>query len=278
MTSFRIPMRLLLHYSRINSATQSEYHSDTKPVLDRGYIDDETYIDSNIGAIPERKDKNFRKADRLNFTYALKKRALMRYKEIYGDMLVPSQFVISINSTEFPKEVWKMKLGFICSHIRCRNDHAEYKDELIAIGFDYTSQKYSFDQIKIALLRYQELHGNMLVPKMFTIPMDSTDYLEEFHGMNLGDCVCKLRNSNSYADKKEELIALGFDFSSQLKHTYDDIEEALIKYKELHGDMLVPWKYVIPMDSTDYTVEVRINDYMYVCMYVYVYIYIYAYI
>eukprot|EP00596_Hydrurales_sp_CCMP1899_P009538 CAMPEP_0119047356 /NCGR_PEP_ID=MMETSP1177-20130426/52740_1 /TAXON_ID=2985 /ORGANISM="Ochromonas sp, Strain CCMP1899" /LENGTH=167 /DNA_ID=CAMNT_0007021869 /DNA_START=97 /DNA_END=597 /DNA_ORIENTATION=- len=158
IASYLNPMRLLLQYSQICGVKQSECHGDIQPILDQEYIDDKKNIDSNNGAMTETPQvkKDFRTADRLNFTYDLKKAALMRYKEIHGDMIVPSLFVISDNSSEFPKEVWKMKLGFIVNHIRCRNDHGDMRDELIALGFDYTSQKYSFDQIKIALIKYQE--------------------------------------------------------------------------------------------------------------------------
>jgi hypothetical protein len=293
IASYSNPRRLF-QFSQICSVKQSEYHSDMKPILDKGYVDDNNNVDSNNGVITEtpKEKKNFRTADRLNFTYDLKKLALMRYKEIHGDMIVPSLFVISDDSSEFPKEVWKMKLGFIVNHIRWRNDHGDMKDELIALGFDYTSQKYSFDQIKIALIKYQELNGNMIVPKMYVIPMNNL-FMEEFWGMKLGDIVSKIRNSNSYAEKKDELIALGFNYESQLKHTYEDIEKALLKYKELYGDMLVSLKYVIPLDSTDFQEKVCgmklgyiVNNirsgntciytlaqtYIYICIYIYTHI------
>ena len=52
----------------------------------------------------------------LTDVYVLYRDMLMKYKELYGDMLVPSGFVMpSNNSTEWPESMWQCKLYIICS-------------------------------------------------------------------------------------------------------------------------------------------------------------------
>jgi hypothetical protein len=69
------------------------------------------------------------------------KAALVRYDEIYGDMLVPYEFIVPNNSASWPESLWALRLGPLVSHIRNRLDYFEYKDELEALGFDYRPQR-----------------------------------------------------------------------------------------------------------------------------------------
>eukprot|EP00596_Hydrurales_sp_CCMP1899_P009589 CAMPEP_0119035404 /NCGR_PEP_ID=MMETSP1177-20130426/2366_1 /TAXON_ID=2985 /ORGANISM="Ochromonas sp, Strain CCMP1899" /LENGTH=165 /DNA_ID=CAMNT_0006993561 /DNA_START=116 /DNA_END=610 /DNA_ORIENTATION=- len=136
--------RLLLHSSKIESAIQSEYYSpilDTRTQLDRKYVIGKNGIDCKDGSavkVKDEKKKIYRKVGRLK--YDLAKAALLKYKEQYGDMLVPRWFVVPINSLSFPPELWEIKLGHMVNNIRNLNTYSEYKDELKAIGFDYDSQ------------------------------------------------------------------------------------------------------------------------------------------
>jgi hypothetical protein len=70
--------------------------------------------------------------------------------------------------------------------------------------------------IKTALLEYKEVHGHMRVPSSFIVPIDSTDFPEKFWGMKLGINVNNIRFNNAYAEHKDALIALGFDYGRQI--------------------------------------------------------------
>jgi hypothetical protein len=95
-------------------------------------------------------------------------------------MRVPSSFIVPIDSTDFPEEFWKMNLGSSVNNFRYKNAYAEHKHELIALGFVYGSQISKYDFVKSALLEYKEMYGNMLVPASFIVPIDSTNFPEEF--------------------------------------------------------------------------------------------------
>lgn len=59
--------------------------------------------------------------------------ALLAYKSINNDLLVPLDFVIPSNDPQYPQEVWGMKLGFAVSGIRTIDSYAKHKEELLAI-------------------------------------------------------------------------------------------------------------------------------------------------
>jgi hypothetical protein len=112
----------------------------------------------------------------LKYTFDFIKTALLKYIEINNDMLVPRVFIVPVGSLDYPEDVWGMKLGTVVYNIRNDNAYAEKRDELLSLGFDYESQKFSYSLIKIALLQYQRIYGDMLVPQRFIVPDDSTDF------------------------------------------------------------------------------------------------------
>jgi hypothetical protein len=63
-------------------------------------------------------------------------------------------------------------------------------------------REYGFDRIRIALLRYKELHGDLSVRHDFVVPMDSSDWPEETWGMRLENIVRNIRNGRTYTEKQ----------------------------------------------------------------------------
>ena len=148
--------------------------------------------------------------------YRTLKVALLRYKELHGDMLVPSKFKVPDESTVWPASVLGFRLGKCVSGIRGGDIYASRRDELESIGFDYTcSNDRSYQSLKVALLRYKELHGDMLVPRGFKVPDESTVWPASVLGLRLGKSVSHIRAGNSYVSRRDELESMGFDYRSQ---------------------------------------------------------------
>ncbi len=63
----------------------------------------------------------------------------------------------------------------------------------------------------------------MFATQSFIIPTNSSDFPEEFWEMKLGITVNTIRNNNAYADHKDELTALGFDYGSH-NSNYDFVK------------------------------------------------------
>jgi hypothetical protein len=66
--------------------------------------------------------------------------------------------------------------------------------------------------------------------------------------MKLGTLVDSIRRGLSYADRREELSAIGFNFEQQTQSAYgfETVYAALCRFNELEGHMLVPRSYSIP--------------------------------
>ena len=175
------------------------------------------------------------------------KRALLAYKSLHGNLLVPKLFVIP-KGREWPEDLWEIKLGCVVSNIRNNGQYSTYRSELEEMGFNFDSQRaaYGWETVKHALLTYKSLYGDLLVPLAFVIPT-SRDWPEELWDMNLGIAVSNIRNDGQYSTNRTELEEMGFNFDSQrTASSWEMVKRALLAYKSLHGDVLVPYAFVIP--------------------------------
>jgi hypothetical protein len=131
------------------------------------------------------------------YGYERVKLALIKYKEINENLLAKRGFIIPTNNPLWPEEVWGMKLGSVINNIKSGLAYKEKKDELRELGLkvknidsvDYICPKpakYGFDKIKLALLKYREIYGDVLVKRTFFVPTENAEWPEETWGMRLG--------------------------------------------------------------------------------------------
>ena len=147
--------------------------------------------------------------------YDIAKAALLTYQTIYGDMLVPHRFATPRDSDEWPQETRGLNLGALVGNIRSGQSYADKRDELLCIGFDFNSRKARYELVKLALLKYKDIHGDTLVSQSFAVPKNSLIWPKGMWGMNLGSIVHGIRGGSRYTEKKAELLSIGFDYSSQ---------------------------------------------------------------
>jgi hypothetical protein len=62
------------------------------------------------------------------------KLALETYKALNGDLLVKGLFVVPTEDAQWPSDTWGMKLGRIVGNIRNSNNHADHREDIIAMG------------------------------------------------------------------------------------------------------------------------------------------------
>jgi hypothetical protein len=137
--------------------------------------------------------------------------------------------------------------------------YRDYRYELEAMGFDFSPQKetYGWLMIQMALHVYAKIYGDLLVPYIFVVPENDTTWPEELWGMKLGITVSSIRCNNVYANHKEELKSMGFDFSCQSNaYGWDIVKSALENYKALHGNLLVPSTFIVPEGDSAWPEEV----------------------
>ena len=146
--------------------------------------------------------------------YSDVKKALLRYKELYGDFNVKRRFIVPPGSADWPEDNWGCKLGSIVVSIKKKALYFDMRNDLISIGFDFHTATsgnvgHGWDKIEVALRRYEFLHGNMQISAGFIIPEDSNDWPVEVRGIRLGKVVRHIKDGHSYPSKRSELIEMG---------------------------------------------------------------------
>lgn len=201
-----------------------------------------------------------RKRNRVAWIYDRTLAALLLYQKRHGNMLVPSSFRVPSKSPEWPEEMWEMKLGRTVSEIRAGKKAMNQREELKILGFDFRSQRQnnSYDRTREALLLYKEKYGDMLVPSSFLIPGQTDEWPAYLWGTKLGSIVIRTRLGSSCIGHKDDLTKIGFDFTSQLtSHEYPSIKAAMIKYKEIYGDLRIGGAFIVPVRETEWPKELR---------------------
>ena len=110
------------------------------------------------------------------------------------------------------------------------------------------ARRYVAPAVLSALGEYGARHGHVRVPKSFVVP-DGDDWAGEAHGLQLGKQVSKLRAKKQKGALSQgdgaALDALGFVWSIP-EWQWQRVLQSLAVYKELHGDLEVPYKFVVP--------------------------------
>ena len=63
-----------------------------------------------------------------------------------------------------------------------------------------------------AIRRYREIHGNVMVPADFVVPLSDFSWPEESWGMALGKVVTSIKTTTDYDGYRTELEDMGFKY------------------------------------------------------------------
>jgi hypothetical protein len=194
-------------------------------------------------------------------------RAMVVYKKKFGNLRVPSKFVVP-DDDSWPRLSRNVKLGVRIAAIRSAGryvkDHPERKAELDSMGFEWrlrdghtkhASDGDVFELVYKGLELFQTLHGTLDVPLAYEVPREDEAWPVDLWGLALGKHVQGLREKNDlvhkYPAREEKLNRLGFVWEETgralfSKKRFEMVYRALITYKEQKGDLLVPQAFVVP--------------------------------
>mmetsp|Transcript_27221 Transcript_27221/g.56200 ORF Transcript_27221/g.56200 Transcript_27221/m.56200 type:complete len:961 (+) Transcript_27221:286-3168(+) len=203
--------------------------------------------------------------------------AFQMYKAAYGDLKVPSRFVVPAMAP-WPEPAWRLKLGQRVAAIRSTGKYVQNNEGrrkvLDDMGFlwrlrapspDKKLDGVAFDQVYDALKTYREVlqpKGKLDVPSTYVVP-DCEPWPVSTRGLPLGKILPTVRSKaylKSHPDAEAKLNSLGFGPDSKAAANdvrYQRVYDALVKYKELYGDLLVPQPFTVPEDSDEWPEEVR---------------------
>ena len=111
----------------------------------------------------------------------------------------------------------------------------------------------TYELHKLAINAFKAIHGHLLVTQTFVIPTNDPRWPEATWGMKFGQVMRTIRRGFLYADKHPELLEMGFSFTySSREFGWERLKTAIVRYKEVYGDLRVPKKFVIPSDTDEW--------------------------
>ena len=216
-------------------------------------------------------DKNLKIQKTNQVTWETLLSALEVYKEKNGDLRVNQLFVVPSDTDQWPDKLWGIRLGYLVSLIRNNNAYADYKEELLELGFDYNKQskrRYSVGSIIIGTTdeategsAKQNSKPKKLVHKLFrnnndhkTVNkvgvVDRNDLPKKGLGKSLLQPIInkakeeKIVKESATSAKKNSQTS-----NEKVRKFWEETKLALLIYKRIERNLLVPQKFVIPHDE-----------------------------
>ena len=137
--------------------------------------------------------------------------ALQEYKAGYGDMYVPSAFVVPDRDPRFSADCWGLPLGTRVQAIRSGSVYQKYRSALNGIGFpwkaEHTRKKGAFERFILALGIYNECKLGAVndIPYSFRVPA-SPPWPADMHGYCLGRKVTEVRRGLIFTNSRYQQV------------------------------------------------------------------------
>jgi len=146
--------------------------------------------------------------------------ALGSYKELFGNVLVPSRWVVP-SCAPWPMNTWGLALGRRVSSIRHGKAYTgvdggrrlRSREQVLSdLGFVWEIQRdpRGFAHVYQALVLYRQLHGHLDIPRPFVSPGEDDDHAvvwpRVLWGMNLGRTLYDIRRGAAYCSSKQQLL------------------------------------------------------------------------
>jgi hypothetical protein len=166
-------------------------------------------------------------------------RGRMTYKVMYGDVRIPSQFVVPHGDGRWDRDLWDKNLGLSVLSIRNDGGYEAHRSRFEALGltFDrWNKPQYPFELVRQALESFHGRYGHYEVPSRYVVAADDTGYAVQVRGMKLGQIVHHIIHDELYTEHRGELEALGVPLKPRKELMVDRICEAVRCYRRVYGE------------------------------------------
>jgi hypothetical protein len=178
---------------------------------------------------------------------------------MYGDVRIPSLFVVPHGDGRWDRDLWDMKLGKAINMVRNNRLYEAHRSRFEALGltFDrWNEPHYPFALVRQAFESFHAQHGHYEVPSTYVIAADDAAYAVEVRGMKLGQITHHIIHYEQYAEHRGELEAMGVPLKPRKELMVDRICEAVRCYRRVYGEGRdIPNGYVVPEGSSAYPRE-----------------------
>lgn len=168
-------------------------------------------------------------------------KALRAYKSKHSNLVIPRRYIVP-KEDAYPSEWHGVDLSSALYNMRWWLRHVKQNPERVTelnkLGFIWERLQPEWNLVLEALITYLSLNGDLLVPTTFVVPHDSEHYPKATWGLQLGNCVFRIRSRHDFlrGDKAEsrraQLDGLGFVWDVT-EHLFRRFYAALRHFKKL---------------------------------------------
>jgi len=182
--------------------------------------------------------------------YSVTIKALRTYYMINGDLVMPRRYIVTSTTCDDNREdgyplAWNgLDLAGTVYNMKWWQQHVKERphrvSELNQLGFVWERLQPEWNLVLVALVTYQSLHGNVLVPLQFVVPREDV-WPKATWGLSLGSCVHRIRLRHDFLgqrnykySRRQQLDALGFVWDVS-EHRFKIFYLALRHFAKLQG-------------------------------------------
>lgn len=243
-------------FSRL-AFSRSTKSSDEKILAAASNHPNATFSEIIYNAYAKRKRKAKRSVLRMAVQQELK--LFQKYKSLHGDLDVKQNFEIP-TSSDWPDWSHNYPLGLLVARMRHNHKNQRIRPSTYKLysqlGFiwDFRTNKHNI--YFQAFETYLKLFGNSHIPVKFVVPHDP-QWPQNTWGLQIGSLAAEFRSKQGrHIELRKRLQEIGYEFGRR-KGDFEIVYNALLAYKEKHGDVFVSKDYIIPKDDEAYPAAMR---------------------
>jgi hypothetical protein len=175
---------------------------------------------------------------------------------------VPYAFVVPPGNSNWPRDLWGMKLGGVAQGVVNCGAFKEYKEEFSALGLSAQRELAPQQAIK-AIKVYRAVHNiapgsPVIIPYSFIVPQNEPGWPQELWGMRLGYIASNILHCGGYSKYRQEFNALGLSAKNETAAL--QAINAIKTYRALHNipegrPVVIPYDFSVPQHSPEWPQE-----------------------
>lgn len=171
----------------------------------------------------------------MNIPYDITLQALQAYHSLHGDLVIPRRYIVPKHSPDFPPDWYGLDLSTTVYNMKWWQLHVKERPDRVAelnrLGFVWERLQPEWNLVLEALITYYGIHGDVLVPNKFVVPIGDSQWPRATWGIPLGTSVYRIRARHDFLrgpsaeSRRNQLEGLGF--------VWDVHEECFLKFYEI---------------------------------------------
>jgi len=152
--------------------------------------------------------------------FRLLMRAVLAYREVYGDFLIPLKFVIPKHTRDFPPAFWGLPVGSLYHNLlnnKLTNERMASMNEMgvPAVGVLSRRAEKLLQALEVFKRLNRQTAGTLSIPHGYCVKIYDEDWPEELWGYMLHRAVSNVTRGGALKEFHPQFIAAGLKFLPQ---------------------------------------------------------------